>query len=672
VQEALRHAGSRNLHGDDWQCVGHDDKRASLTVKNGDDPGKVVLACGAGCGTNQILSALGLTVRDLFDNGGTDRVPVRVPYVYGDKKNNPLYRVVRVQSADGSKRFTQEASDGQGGWRRGRGAMEGVDLVLFHLPQVRKAAKAGQVVHVVEGEKDVLTLEATGVVATTKPGGANKPWSTGYTKALRGASEVVVWADRDPVGYRSAHATVSALLVAGLPARAVLPVPDAPHDDVTDHLTAGHGVIDANPVTLDELLALAGGGEQVDDVLNAVQAEFLAQHDKAEDHLADLLTDEGVAKMEPIECVIDGWVPMGTYTVIYGAPGVGKTLALLGMTRAVRKGTRWQDHSTLPGATVYYQGEGVRQFKDRIDAWDAAYPTREDQAMRAGAYTERIVDLTKPEGVAAVIRTVRRYGEQSGVPVRLLVIDPLVEFMTGEENGEGMERASRGLRALAKLLDIGVVVGHHSNASGERERGAAFLRMRAGAFVRMENLDDAGQSIGLFQHKQRNGAKVALTLGMRESEDSVVLEYTGAMLAEDYVAQKEGAKRRQRDSMKADQKRLGEVALLQAVTASPGIAKDALIKACRGCGVGSPVLEEIRSALVTIGTLRVEEGARGAQKHYLRARSRPTPSHPRWVRVARVGHRQPPPTPALIGPGGWVVVPNGGWTSVGLSTRRKS
>jgi hypothetical protein len=210
IRNALEAVGSRNISGDDWRCPGHEDKRASLTVKAGDEPGRVVVACGAGCTTAQILKPLGLTVPDLFDKPAAKAKPERTPYVYRDKKGQPLFRVIRVASPDGSKTFTQQGADDHGGWRRGRGAMAGVSPVLFRLPQVRKAAKRGQVVHVAEGEKDVLNLERAGVVATTKPGGAKSAWSNEFTKAMRGAGEVVVWTDRDRVGYEAAHATVTA------------------------------------------------------------------------------------------------------------------------------------------------------------------------------------------------------------------------------------------------------------------------------------------------------------------------------------------------------------------------------------------------------------------------------------------------------------------------------
>jgi hypothetical protein len=46
-------------------CPSHDDKSPSLAIKLGDDE-KVLIHCFAGCEPREILSAIGLTMSDLF------------------------------------------------------------------------------------------------------------------------------------------------------------------------------------------------------------------------------------------------------------------------------------------------------------------------------------------------------------------------------------------------------------------------------------------------------------------------------------------------------------------------------------------------------------------------------------------------------------------------------
>ena len=47
------------------RCPAHDDRTPSLTINEADD-GKVLLRCWAGCETEAVVAALGLTWRDLF------------------------------------------------------------------------------------------------------------------------------------------------------------------------------------------------------------------------------------------------------------------------------------------------------------------------------------------------------------------------------------------------------------------------------------------------------------------------------------------------------------------------------------------------------------------------------------------------------------------------------
>lgn len=269
AQETLRGVGSRNVSGDDWTCPAHDDQRASLTVKYGSNPGTVVIACGAGCKRPDVLKKLGMQYRDLYDDAAPDQVTRRVHYVYLDEDGGPLFRVIRTNYASGKRSFSQQAADGRWGWRKGSGAMDGVRRVLYRLPELIDAIDEGYTIHLAEGEKDADALNSyfaaheADAFATCHPMGAGK-WRPAYTSLLAGADAVVVWADRDGPGYRCALGRLSAILAAGIPATAVLPIPDHKGADAYDHLEAGHSPDDAKEATRDDLAELAGDSSDVD------------------------------------------------------------------------------------------------------------------------------------------------------------------------------------------------------------------------------------------------------------------------------------------------------------------------------------------------------------------------------------------------------------------------
>src|SRR5436309_1213083 len=104
-----------------------------------------------------------------------------------------------------SKAQTRSPDPRTYGWQTGvkHGRIKMIRRVLYRLPAVREAIKDGTPIYVPEGEKDVHAIEEAGGVGTTNPGGAGK-WSRAYTEALKGASEVIIIADRDPAGAKHA------------------------------------------------------------------------------------------------------------------------------------------------------------------------------------------------------------------------------------------------------------------------------------------------------------------------------------------------------------------------------------------------------------------------------------------------------------------------------------
>lgn len=245
---ALEGNGCRD--GRQFRCPAHDDHKPSLSVAEGDD-GRVLLTCHAGCRPEDIVAALGLTMADLFTpNGG--RPPVSgsslvATHDYVSEDADLLFQVCRYDP----KGFRQRRPDGSGGWIWN---LKGVRRVLFRLPRVLEAAKAGEVVYVVEGEKDVLAIERAGGVATCNPGGAGK-WRDEFSAHLRGARCRVI-ADLDGPGI--SHARAVAQLLRDVGATDVELLQPARGSDASDHLGYGLGLDEFVPLPEDP--AEPGGG----------------------------------------------------------------------------------------------------------------------------------------------------------------------------------------------------------------------------------------------------------------------------------------------------------------------------------------------------------------------------------------------------------------------------
>jgi hypothetical protein len=168
--EGVRPAGDSRWTA---RCPAHDDNNPSLSVTSTAD-GAILVKCHAGCSFEEIRKAMRLEAREfrlkvggdcrgVGKTGAADR-RLAATYDYKDEKGVLLYQVCRFEP----KSFRQRRPDGKGGWVWN---LDGVRRVLYRLPELLAAALAA-LVFIVEGEKDVDSLRAIDLVATTNPAGA--------------------------------------------------------------------------------------------------------------------------------------------------------------------------------------------------------------------------------------------------------------------------------------------------------------------------------------------------------------------------------------------------------------------------------------------------------------------------------------------------------------------
>ena len=218
------------------RCPAHEDKEASLSVKQGDKG--IVLKCHAGCTPESVCASLGIELAALFTDREAPPLKKEVvaSYEYRGLDGEVRFQTVRYRP----KTFRQRKPDGKGGWTW---SLEGVEPCIYRWPDLKGKAAA----LVLEGEKDVDAAWALDLPATTSPLGAGK-WRAEYAAQLKqaGVQRIVVVPDNDDVG-RAHAATVAAscheininVRIAELPG-----VPE--HGDLSDYLRAH---------TKDELIA---------------------------------------------------------------------------------------------------------------------------------------------------------------------------------------------------------------------------------------------------------------------------------------------------------------------------------------------------------------------------------------------------------------------------------
>jgi DNA primase len=203
-------------------CPSHEDKDLSLSITS--DKEKILVHCFAGCSTESVLQSLGLNVTDLFFDHKPQKPKIVKTYDYTDETGKVLFQVCRLEP----KSFRQRHKDGSGQWIY---SMSGVRRVLYHLPEVIKSPA----IYFVEGEKDADNLIASGVVATTSPGGANA-WRDTYAQPLYN-KRVILIPDNDPPGHAYAGQVACSLRGKANVSCILLPC-----KDVSDWLNESHDV----------------------------------------------------------------------------------------------------------------------------------------------------------------------------------------------------------------------------------------------------------------------------------------------------------------------------------------------------------------------------------------------------------------------------------------------
>ena len=220
---AARH-GRREGRELRFLCPAHEDRHPSARW-NAADAVWCCDACQAGGGWSDLVARLGIDpppARDL-------PAEVEAVYDYRDAEGSLLYQVLRKRG----KSFACRRPLPGGGWAWN---LDGMERVLYRLPETAAAVRAGAVVFVAEGEKDADRLAALGLAATTNPGGAGK-WQPEFNQYLRGA-DVVLLPDNDEPGWK--HINEIGASLAGVAGRVrVLILPGlATKGDVRDWLAA--------------------------------------------------------------------------------------------------------------------------------------------------------------------------------------------------------------------------------------------------------------------------------------------------------------------------------------------------------------------------------------------------------------------------------------------------
>ena len=378
--------------GSAWaaKCPAHDDEHASLSIGIGED-NRVLLHCHAGCSTEDIVQALGLTMSDLFAKPEAPKVKPRqivATYDDTDADDNVSYQVVRYHPKD----FRVRVLNADGEWIWGR---NGREKLLYHLPRIKEAIEAGEYVFVVEGERDVHTLEEWSLYATTNDGGANN-WRAEFGAYFTGA-HVVVIPDADDAGRKHAHAVLRSVADTATTIR-LLELPDLPpHGDVSDWAARGG--------TKEQLMELVDEAPEWESELEP----------EPENPFRPIFFE--CLQAHSTNWLLPGLLAEGGVTIIAGEPGAGKTTFCAELAWHVATGERHWLGLPRQGSILWlgFDDPAARIRSEKLELLGDLPPRR----FLTLADPLPLSETTLPSYVELIRKS----------DVKLVVVDTLLDFM---------------------------------------------------------------------------------------------------------------------------------------------------------------------------------------------------------------------------------------------------
>jgi hypothetical protein len=313
------------------------------------------------------------------------------------------------------------------------------------------------------GEEDALVLRQTGYTALSQPGaGLLEPV---YARELAEFKVVVFYdAGEEPVACRDALKIQKA---GAKRVRVVQWPPDSPNGaDINARLIEDPKAIEdwvasmieaASPVSANsgECTHRRGQPDRYGDGEEARSSKTRATVGR---RLSEVVAQH-------VEWLWDKRIPLGKLTVMEGDPDNGKSALTTDFTARVSVGRPWPDGapSEAGGVVLLNAEDGVADtIRPRVDAACGDADKVLDLATVPDGDSERLISI--PEDLDLIQQGIERVG------AKLVVVDPLMAFLSSDVNSHRDQDVRRALAPLAKLAEetgVAVVVVRHLNkASG--------------------------------------------------------------------------------------------------------------------------------------------------------------------------------------------------------------
>jgi archaellum biogenesis ATPase FlaH len=184
-------------------------------------------------------------------------------------------------------------------------------------------------------------------------------------------------------------------------------------------------------------------------------------------------TIDDLLRMNPIDWLVPRQIPARGLTMLFGASGTYKSFFILDHAmRLAHEGVN----------VLYIAAEGEHGYRQRVEAWIQHHGIK----PRAITFVLGQVDLFDVEERDEFARLIEIYKP------KLVVVDTfaMCSGLADENAARDMLQIVNGCKTMSRNLDAVIVVVHHTNAEGKKERGSKVLRNACDTIIRVSLEDD--------------------------------------------------------------------------------------------------------------------------------------------------------------------------------------
>jgi hypothetical protein len=211
-----------------------------------------------------------------------------------------------------------------------------------------------------------------------------------------------------------------------------------------------------------------------------------------------------------VEWLVKDLLPWGGLSVAYGAPGSGKTFAVMDIAMAVARGAPWRNGTlrTTQGAVVYVVCEGATGFKKRLKAFSLHHGV--DLTDVPFYVINTAPNLLEEAHTKRLVEEINSLGE-----VALVVIDTLSRALHGgdENSSVDMGKAVAQCNTIYRNTGASLLLVHHSGKDASKGlRGWSGIKGALDAELEVTRQNDLRNLHVGKQKDEKEGQDYAFTL----------------------------------------------------------------------------------------------------------------------------------------------------------------